>query len=51
MDKEGPPPPAKRPRRSVDLPENANPDLFSVFQDDDSDYEDFNAISFHKPIA
>ncbi|XP_068217796.1 uncharacterized protein [Palaemon carinicauda] len=45
------PPPTKRSRRSPELPESANLDLFSFYNNgDESDYEDFNLLTFNKPI-
>ncbi|XP_064087450.1 uncharacterized protein LOC135202131 [Macrobrachium nipponense] len=43
-------PPPKRPRRKVDLPENANEELFTTYNEDSSDYEEFNPLTFNKPI-
>ncbi|XP_066959101.1 uncharacterized protein [Macrobrachium rosenbergii] len=45
------PPPTKRSRRSPELPESGNLNLFSFYNnEDENDYEDFNLLTFHKPI-
>ena len=41
------PPPSKRQRRQPDLPENANQDLFTFHNEENSD---FNPLTFNKPV-